>query len=130
MIQEELNQRWEFRQAGKTQWLPASVPGTVHTDLLNNNLIEDPYYRLNEKQLQWIDKVDWEYRTLFRVGDEITERNKVELVFEGLDTYTNIFLNGRLLLKTDNMFRTWRIDVTGLIRKGENELLVLLESPT
>src|SRR5207244_12280997 len=58
---------WQFREAGKDTWYPASVPGCVHTDLLNNKLIDDPFYRDNEKKLQWIGKTDWEYRTTFNV---------------------------------------------------------------
>ncbi|MCK7536116.1 MAG: hypothetical protein MZV63_36575 [Marinilabiliales bacterium] len=93
-------------------------------------MIEDPFYRLNEKQLQWIDKADWEYRTVFTADDNLIHEDKAELIFEGLDTYAKIFLNGELLQETDNMFRTWKIDVTGKIIQGENELLVLFESPT
>ncbi len=73
---------------------------------------------------------DWEYRTFFIVDDNILERDKAELIFEGLDTYAKIYLNGELLLQADNMFRTWNIDVTEQVREGENELLILLESPT
>lgn len=87
MIHMEINQNWEFSQAGKESWLPATIPGTVHTDLLANKIIEDPYYRLNEKQLQWIDKVDWEYRTVFMADDQVLDHKSVELIFEGLDTY-------------------------------------------
>lgn len=56
MIRIQLDQNWEFRQADTGSWMPATVPGTVHTDLLVNKAIEDPFYRLNEMQLQWIDK--------------------------------------------------------------------------
>ena len=56
---------WQFREAGKDNWYSASVPGCVHTDLLNNKLIDDPFYRDNEKKLQWIGKTDWEYQTTF-----------------------------------------------------------------
>ena len=63
VLSTELNKNWEFRQTGTDKWLPATVPGTVHTDLLANKKIEDPYYRLNERSIQWIDKVNWEYRT-------------------------------------------------------------------
>src|SRR5438552_2969212 len=62
---------WQFREAGKDKWYPASVPGCVHTDLLNNKLIDDPFYRDNEKKLQWIGKTDWEYRTTFNVTAEM-----------------------------------------------------------
>src|ERR1043165_9400724 len=58
---------WQFREAGKTDWYKATVPGCVHTDLLANKLIDDPFYRDNEKKQQWIDKKDWEYQTTFDV---------------------------------------------------------------
>ena len=63
MVKKELNENWTFNQVGKNEWLPATVPGTVHTDLMANGKIEDPFYRLNEHDVQWIDKVDWEYKT-------------------------------------------------------------------
>src|SRR5918994_3224784 len=75
---------WQFREAGKDTWYSATVPGCVHTDLLNNKLIEDPFYRDNEQRLQWIGKTDWEYQTNFKVTPEILARNNIELVFEGL----------------------------------------------
>jgi beta-mannosidase len=126
----EINQNWEFRQADKENWLPATIPGTVHTDLLANKVIEDPYYRLNEKKLQWIDKADWEYRTVFIADEQIMERERKELIFEGLDTYAKIYLNGDLIRETNNMFRTWNIDISKKVKKGENKLSVILESPT
>ena len=130
MAEMEINHNWEFRQAGKENWLPATVPGTVHTNLLANKVIEDPYYRLNEKKLQWIDKADWEYRTVFIANDQFLEHDRIELVFEGLDTYAKIYLNGEFIRETDNMFRTWTIDVSGKLKKGENKLSVIFSSPT
>src|SRR5436309_2490344 len=101
---------WQFREAGKDKWYAASVPGCVHTDLLENKLIDDPFFRDNEKKLQWIGKTDWEYRTTFNVTAELLDRTNVELVFEGLDTYANVFLNDEPLISTENMFRTWRVN--------------------
>lgn len=121
---------WEFRQEGSETWLPASVPGCVHSDLQNIYLVPDPYERLNERDLQWIDKVNWIYRLRFDVDPEIFKKQNIELLFEGIDTYSEVFLNEKLLLKTDNMFRTWRVDVKDAIRKGENELTVFIKSPT
>ena len=72
-IRMELNSGWQFRQRDSGTWLPATVPGTVHTDLRANGKIEDPFYRMNELQLQWIDKKDWEYRTEFTVSEKIGE---------------------------------------------------------
>jgi len=114
---------------GKDTWYRASVPGCVHTDLLNNKLIDDPFYRDNEKNLQWIGKTDWEYRTTFNVTAELLDRTNVELVFEGLDTYASVFLNDELLLDTDNMFRTWRANAKPLAKPGANTVRIRFRSP-
>jgi beta-mannosidase len=124
-----VNTGWQFREAGKDKWYPARVPGCVHTDLLNNKLIDDPFYRDNEKNLQWIGKTDWEYRTTFNLTADMLARTHLELVFEGLDTYANVFLNEEALLSTDNMFRTWRVDAKRLAKPGANILRIRFRSP-
>lgn len=63
----ELNENRLFRQAGIEEWLPAEVPGTVHTDLLANGLIGDFIYCTGEDDVQWIEDEDWEYRTTFMI---------------------------------------------------------------
>ena len=120
---------WQFREAGKTDWHKATVPGCVHTDLLANKLIEDPFYRDNEKKQQWIGKTNWEYTTTFKVTPQIINRKNVELVFEGLDTYAQVYLNDRLILNADNMFRTWRVDAKQALKTGDNTLRILFRSP-
>ena len=129
LIRQELNQNWQFRQVGTAEWLPAKVPGEVHTDLLSNNKIEDPFYRLNEHDLQWIDKEDWEYQTTFVVDAQTLARQHIEMVFHGLDTYAEVSLNGQSILSADNMFRTWEADVKALLKEGENELTIVFTSP-
>ena len=125
----ELNKNWVFRQAGTITWLPATVPGIVHTDLLDNKKIEDPYYRLNERNLQWIDKVDWEYRTSFILPSEMMGKQHLIMQFDGLDTYAEVYINDHLVLSADNMFRTWTTDVKNYLKQGENEMRILLKSP-
>src|SRR5207247_1565327 len=88
-----LQDGWKFHQVGDTDWRPAIVPGCVHTDLLRNKMIDDPFYRDHETNLQWIGKTDWEYETTFNVTPELLKRENIELVFDGLDTYANVFLN-------------------------------------
>jgi len=61
----EISKNWQFKKQSETDWSTATVPGTVHTDLLANGKIENPFYRLNEHDLQWIDKENWEYQTTF-----------------------------------------------------------------
>ncbi|MDZ7261270.1 MAG: ABC transporter permease [candidate division KSB1 bacterium] len=124
-----LHTGWEFKQAGTPQWLPAEVPGCVHTDLLKNNQIEDPFYRDNETKLQWIGKTDWEYRLKFEVTPQLLQYNHIELTCLGLDTYTDIYLNSQQVLSTDNMFREYRLECKEFLKKGDNELLIRFRSP-
>lgn len=128
-FRQPLGDGWQFRQERGNDWHPAQVPGTVHTDLMYNGLIDDPYIGLNERSVQWVDKEDWRYRTVFDVSDDIFEAGNVELVFEGLDTYADVFLNGTLLFSADNMFRLWSSDVRKILKKSGNELEVLFHSP-
>ncbi|MCK3685375.1 glycoside hydrolase family 2 protein [Maribellus sp. YY47] len=129
MVIKEINQDWTFKQADKEEWLPAQVPGTVHTDLLAAGKIEDPYYRLNELDQQWIDKVDWEYKTTIAVDYNFLDRDNIALDFKGLDTYADVFVNGKKVLSADNMFREWKVDVKELLEEGDNELRILFRSP-
>ncbi|PLX11245.1 MAG: beta-galactosidase, partial [Marinilabiliales bacterium] len=125
----KINQHWQFSEAGKNEWNPAIVPGTIHTDLLTNKMIDDPYYRLNEHDLQWIDKNDWEYKTTFSTDGEMFEKDHIEMVFHGLDTYADIYLNEHLILSADNMFRTWHVYVKPLLKPMDNKLRILFKSP-
>jgi len=125
----DLDTGWKFREAGKPDWHQATVPGCVHTDLLDNKLIEDPFYRDNEKRQQWIGKTDWEYQTTFNVSAETLRRQNVEIVFHGLDTYANVLVNDKPVLDADNMFRTWRVEVRNYLRAGQNTLRIKFRSP-
>jgi beta-mannosidase len=125
----DVSQGWEFSRSGPEEWHPATVPGTVHTDLFNNRLIEDPFFGENEKQVQWIENEDWIYRTSFGVDRRLLEADRVDLVCEGLDTYADVFLNDSLILSACNMFRTWRVDVKDLLLPEGNSLRVVLHSP-
>jgi len=130
-----LNDGWEFRQrigrvdAVQGQWHPAEVPGVVHTDLLRNKLIPDPFFRSNESALQWIENADWEYRSTFQATPEALKHSHVDLVFEGLDGPADVYLNDKLILTANNMFREWRVEVKSQLKTGANQLLVVFPSP-
>ena len=125
----ELNGGWEFSQVGENKWYPATVPGVVHTDLLEQKQIADPYWENNEQKLQWIENKDWHYRTRFKISSSELKKQHVELVFEGLDTYAEVRLNDSLVLNADNMFRQWRIDIKRYLKDGENTLDIIFKSP-
>ena len=138
-----LNSGWEFHQLlsgpvvqaatpspnDASQWHPAVVPGCVHLDLLRNKLIPDPFYRDNEAKLQWIENADWEYRTTVQATPALLAQKNIELVFEGLDAYAKVYLNDKLILTADNMFREWRVSVKSDLKPGANSLRVVFPSP-
>jgi len=124
VVRSDINSGWEFSREGSGEWLKASVPGCVHTDLLNNKKIDDPFFGLNEKKLQWIGYTDWTYKTTFDLSDDALAKQNVDMVFKGLDTYAEVILNGRQVLKADNMFREWRVNCKGNLKKTGNTLEV------
>jgi beta-mannosidase len=129
MYHQNLSGQWKFRQLGEKDWLPATIPGGVHTDLLALGKIPDPFFGDNEKQVQWIGDTDWEYRYTFNTESKLLMKEKQFLVCDGLDTLAEVSLNGKLLGKTDNMYRQWKWDVTGSLQKDANELVILFRAP-
>lgn len=124
-----VHNEWQFCHQG--QWYTATTPGNIHDDLLANKLIPDPFYGDNEKLVQWVSDSVWEYRVHF---DKNCGHGKSfahnELVFEGLDTYAEVYINGQRLVATtgdsltNNMFRTWRFPMPEKLDEVGNELLV------
>jgi len=122
------SEKWQFKNSKENKWLTASVPGTVHLDLMNNKLIPDPYKDENEKKVQWVENEDWDYQTVFKISAKELENQNADLIFHGLDTFSEIYLNGKLLKKTDNMFRTWKIPVKNYLKVGNNILQIKFKS--
>lgn len=124
-----LSGKWLFRKANSSQrWLPATVPGSLHTDLLANGLIGNPYLGCNNMQLAWVDSADWEYRITFDLPNNIEKSAQIELVFEGLDTYADVYLNGVKVLVANNMFRKWRVPCSKYLKIRNNELWLVFRS--
>ena len=119
---------WTFKQSTSKKWLPAQVPGTVHTDLLRNKIIKDPFVDDNEKNVQWVGEANWDYQCKFSCDESILGKPQIHLNFEGLDTYADVYLNDSLILSVDNMFRSWKVNVKTILRK-KNTLLVKFKSP-
>ena len=124
MVKIEIRDHWKFQQETTAVWYPAEVPGCVHTDLMRNELIPDPFVGTNEQSLQWIGEKNWIYETTFDIPAEILKKETIELVFDGLDTYAEVTLNDSHILRADNMFRTWRVDCRKLLLERGNHLVV------
>ncbi|GAA3453254.1 glycoside hydrolase family 2 protein [Dactylosporangium matsuzakiense] len=107
--------------------IPATVPGSVHTDLLAAGLIADPYVDDHELGLGWIGRTHWRYTTSFDWQDDGFDR--VDLVCDGLDTIATIAVNGHEVGATANMHRRYRFDVRPHLRPGANDLVVGFTAP-
>ncbi|RLI25695.1 glycoside hydrolase family 2 protein [Candidatus Bathyarchaeota archaeon] len=105
-------------------WLSARVPGVVHLDLMANDVIPDPFRDSNEKAVRWVDDVEWWYRKDLDLSGDVLEREVVELVFEGLDTFATVWVNGVKVGETCNMFTPYRFDVKDHLRPGRNTVVV------
>ncbi|MEU5914030.1 glycoside hydrolase family 2 protein [Micromonospora sp. NPDC047527] len=134
MSRQALHDGWTLRAAPGAQVpteiagrvVSATVPGCVHTDLLDAGLIPDPYLDDNELALAWIGRTDWVYQATFvhQPGDD----ERVDLVCAGLDTVATLTLNGVEVGRTENMHRGYRFDVGSLLRDGDNDLVVAFDS--
>jgi beta-mannosidase len=100
----------------------AQVPGEVHLDLLRAGRIEEPLYGVNAPKYRWLEEKEWWYRKEFQVEKDLLDEH-AELVFLGVDTYCDVYLNGEKVSSHANMFVPLVIDVTGKLR--ENNLLVV-----
>ncbi|MDR1758759.1 MAG: glycoside hydrolase family 2 protein [Bacteroidales bacterium] len=125
-----LHQNWQFKQVRVGNWYPAKVPGVVHLDLMREQLIENPFFRLNERAVQWIDKEDWVYETTFSVDQNMLKQKHIKIVFHGLDTYAEVFLNDEKIVDANNMFRIWEANIgEGKLKPTNNTLRVYFHSP-
>ena len=124
-----LNGIWEMRPADENVWLSAVVPGSVYADLLDHGKMEDPYYRDNEDKAFDLMEKDYLYRRSFVLSGEELTGDALYLTFEGLDTVAEVSLNGCMILKSDNMHRTYRVDISDKAIAGENKLEIIFSSP-
>ncbi|GAA4199655.1 glycoside hydrolase family 2 protein [Microbispora amethystogenes] len=134
MIREMLHDRWRLRVVGGPVPeavadcdIPARVPGSSHLDLMAAGLVPDPYLDRNEAELVWTHRADWRYTTTFQTS-AARPGERVDLVFDGVDTVATVHLNGRLLGHTANMHRGYRFDVGAILQDGANELVVTIRS--
>ena len=136
---QSLDAGWQFRlvpgdanakeHPRAARWLPATVPGSAQTDLLALHLMPDPFAGENEAKVQWVGLSGWQYRTRFNVDAATLRRDHLELAFDGLDTFADVYLNGHKVISADNMFRRWSAPVKPLLHAGANTLEVRLYSP-
>tara|TARA_B110000090_G_scaffold55423_1_gene63226 strand:+ start:4776 stop:7253 length:2478 start_codon:yes stop_codon:yes gene_type:complete len=123
-IKISLTDNWQFKGIDTLNWKSATVPGNVFTDLLHHKIIEDPFVKNNEEKVQWVSNKNWEYKTTFSLSEDVLQKKNIELIFNGLDTYTTIFLNDSLIGQTNNAFKKFNFKVDAII-KPENKLKII-----
>ena len=121
-----LNNNWYFFY--KDNWKISKVPGSIHLDLLSHGYIEDPFIGTKEKDVKWVSERDWNYKLNFNPDKTILMQKHIFILFEGLDTYAEIFLNNKKILSTNNMFHPWAADVKPILKSGLNELILTFRS--
>lgn len=109
--------------------IPATIPGSVYSCLLENSLMPDPYWRDNELDALKLMENDFLFTEHFVPEKEVLSSDRVILKFDGIDTIADITLNGTFLGHTENMHRSFEFDVKELLKEGENELVVKFFSP-
>ncbi|MCA0427062.1 MAG: glycoside hydrolase family 2 protein [Bacteroidetes bacterium] len=116
---------WQLKAIHDSTWsIAAKVPGSVYADLRLAGKIPDPYFGTNENKVAWVDTTSWEYETEIEFTKEQVANPIARLVFEGLDTYAEIWLNDSKLGDCDNMFRAWSFLLKGRLKEGRNTLKV------
>jgi beta-mannosidase len=138
-----LNEDWHFQPASilsppkdkdlgqniNPDGYKTQLPNTALNALFENGAIEDPFYRTNEERLQWLEKKDWVFEKTFDADEKLLKKEKIDLILRGVDTYADVYLNDVLIQKTDNAFRTWRLEVKNLLKHKGNVLKFLFTSP-
>ncbi len=119
-----LKKNWNLKTDTLSIDLQVDIPSVVQADLYKNGLITHPYLGKVEQDLQWIPQREWDYYLKFDVENNVFEKDNIELIFNGLDTYADVWLNGEKIIRSDNMFIKYQKEVKNLLKKHDNELKV------
>jgi len=118
---------WSAKGVAGPQAIAGRVPGMTHLDVEAAGKIEDPLFGENARACDWMEEKDWWYSRAFDVAeDDVGDR--VEIVFEGLDCFADIWVNGKHVGSSRNALVPWRGDVTDVVQPGENLVVVRLDS--
>ncbi|MBN1385005.1 MAG: glycoside hydrolase family 2 protein [Elusimicrobia bacterium] len=129
LLKKTLNGSWQFRKNKENNWERAVVPGCIQMDLMALGKLPDPFFGTNEIQFIGMEADEWSYRKTFIIEKEELSYSQIKLVFEGIDTFCDVYLNDKHLGRTENMFIPYIYDVKSIIKQGKNILVVDFDSP-
>ena len=124
-----LNENWNVKSEDNLINLKTNIPNEIHFDLYKNGVIKHPYFGDNENQVQWVSDKNWIYEKVFDIDSSILDNENIELVFDGIDTYSDVYFNDKLLLQTDNQFRKWKHNIKSILKFQNNTIKVVIHSP-
>lgn len=124
-----LNGSWLLTAKDLGLSIHAEVPGSIYQDLLEAKIIPDPFYRDNEDIVRPYMNHDYGYSRAFYIEEEDLFNRQLKLVFAGIDTLADVYVNDQLILNSSNMHRRYTVDITGLLKAGINKIYVLIHSP-
>ncbi|CAG9863674.1 unnamed protein product [Phyllotreta striolata] len=107
----------------------ATVPGGIYSDLMSNGVIGDIYYGYNDENTKWIPRLNWTYSRSFQIAKSLLLQENINIVFDGLDTFSSIYLNNQLIGESSNMHVQYIFDVKSVLKQGENRIEVKFLSP-
>ena len=133
----DLTGKWEFKEyplstrkssdLDSTDWMQTNIPSSIFTSLIDADRIKQNQINTHPENFAWVSEKPWIFRKVFDVTDDMLNCDRLDLIFDGLDTITSIWLNDKLISRTANMFTPFRFDVTKLLKPKENSLLVKFE---
>jgi beta-mannosidase len=128
-ISQEKALNWQLQHATSKDWINAGTHGSVQEILIDKGELPDPFFGKNEEKFGWIEDHTWEFSSVLNAEDDLLNNDHIELLFPGIDTYAEIFLNDSLIGFAQNAFRPYRFEIKSLLRRGENKLKVIFYPP-
>ncbi len=120
---------WKILHPIKKTWIELGEKGSVQEALIVSGELPDPYYGLNEKKFDWIENYQWEFISRFYLSENQYNAQFLELNFPNIDTYADVYVNGKLVLKTENSFRPYSSQIRDLVHLGYNDIKVIFTPP-
>ncbi|MBQ4572820.1 MAG: glycoside hydrolase family 2 protein [Clostridia bacterium] len=125
-----LNGQWNMTRVATGEKYNVNIPSDNYTQLLELGAIPDPYYKDNEKLVEWIGREDWTYERTFTLNDDDLNNRKILLVCKALDTLCDVYVNDKIIGKGENAHLKYEFDIKDVAKSGENTLKITFFAPT